>query len=194
MNIFVLDENPKVSAQMMCDKHVVKMIVESGQMLSTAHRVLDGEEYIELSANNRRIKRWKHPYDLFERLLYKASFVGHPCTQWVMENNMNYYWLAEHAEELCREYSRRYKKKTHKAQDMISYLRFRKPQNISIVDSMTPFAQAMPDEYKNENAIEAYRAYYLGEKRGFAEWKNVETPSWYKEALVNDNFYQTFMA
>ena len=183
MNIFVLDENPRVAAQMMCDKHVVKMIVESGQMLSTVWRVLDGTEWTDYSKNGRRIKRWELPYDLFERMLYKASFVGHPCTQWAMENDKNYYWLVEHAEELCREYARRYKK-THKTQDMISYMRYRKPINIPIADSITPFAQAMPDEYKNEDAVQAYRAYYLGEKTRFAEWKNAETPSWYEEALV----------
>ena len=183
MNIFVLDESPQTAAQMMCDKHVVKMIVESGQMLSTAHRVLDGEQYTELSANNRRIKRRKSPYNLMEDILYKASFVGHPCSQWVMENDKNYYWLAEHAYELCKEYTRRYKK-VHKTEDMISLVRFRKPVNISIADSITPFAQAMPEEYKNSNAVEAYRAYYLGEKTGFAEWKYSETPSWYEEMLV----------
>tara|TARA_R110001583_G_scaffold28240_2_gene100467 strand:+ start:3154 stop:3705 length:552 start_codon:yes stop_codon:yes gene_type:complete len=183
VNIFVLDENPQVAAQMMCDKHVVKMIVESGQMLSTAHRVLDGTEWTDYSKNGRRIKRWKSPYKLMEDILYKASFVGHPCTKWVMENNKNYYWLVEHAYELCREYTRRYGK-VHKTDDMLSLIRYRKPINIPIADSITPFAQAMPDEYKNEDAVKAYRAYYLGEKTGFAEWKNVETPSWYKEALV----------
>jgi len=183
MNIFVLDKDPQTAAQMMCDKHVVKMIVESGQMLSTAWRVLDGEQYTELSANNRRIKRWKLPYDLFEQMLYKASFVGHPCTKWAMENNKNYYWLAEHAYALCKEYTYRYKK-VHKAEDMISYMRYRKPANIKEADSMTPFAQAMPDEYKNTDAVEAYRAYYLGEKTGFAEWKNDNVPSWYSELLV----------
>ena len=183
MNIFVLDESPQVAAQMMCDKHVVKMIVESGQMLSTAWRVLDGDQYTELSANNRRIKRWKSPYNLMEDILYKASFVGHPCSQWVMENDKNYYWLAEHAYELCKEYTRRYRK-VHKTEDMISLVRFRKPVNIPIADSITPFAQAMPEEYKNSNAVEAYRAYYIGEKTHFAEWKNTETPSWYKEVLV----------
>ena len=158
MNIFILDENPETAAQMMCDKHVVKMIVESGQMLSTAWRVLDGEEYTELSAKNRRIKRWKLPYDLFERMLYKASFVGHPCPQWTMENNKNYFWLATHAYALCREYTYRYKK-THKAEDMISYMRYRKPANIKESNSITPFAQAMTDQYKRQNAVDAYRSY-----------------------------------
>ena len=183
MNIFVLDEDPQVAAQMMCDKHVVKMIVESAQMLSTAHRVLDGTEWTDYSKNGRRIKRWMSPYKLMEEMLYKASFVGHPCTQWVMENNKNYYWLVEHAYELCKEYTRRYGK-VHKSEDMISLIRYRKPVNIPIADSMTPFAQAMPDEYKNPDAVEAYRAYYLGEKTGFAEWKYSETPSWYEEVLV----------
>ena len=183
MNIFVLDKDPRVAAQMQCDKHVVKMIVESAQMLSTAHRVLDGTEWTDYAKNGRRIKRWKSPYKLMEDILYKASFVGHPCTQWVMENNKNYYWLAEHAYELCAEYTRRYKK-IHKTGEMISFLRFRKPENISIADSITPFAQAMPDQYKRENAVEAYRAYYLGEKTEFAEWKYSDTPSWYEEVLV----------
>jgi len=183
VNIFVLDEDPQVAAQMMCDKHVVKMIVESAQMLSTAHRVLDGTEWTDYSKNGRRIKRWMSPYKLMEEMLYKASFVGHPCTQWVMENNKNYYWLVEHAYELCKEYTRRYGK-VHKSEDMISFIRYRKPVNIPISDSITPFAQAMPDQYKREDAVEAYRAYYLGEKTGFAEWKNAETPSWYEEALV----------
>ena len=67
---------------------------------------------------------------------------------------------------------------------MISYMRYRKPANIKVSNSMTPFAQAMPDQYKQENAVEAYRSYYLGEKTYFAEWKNTDTPSWYEEALV----------
>ena len=182
MNIFVLDENPKIAASMMCDKHVVKMIIESGQMLSTVWRVLDGKQYTELSRNNRRIKRWKLPYNLFEKMLYKASFVGHPCTQWTMENQKNYYWLATHAYALCKEYTYRYKK-VHKAEDMISYMRYRKPANIKISDSMTPFAQAMPEQYKREDAAEAYRAYYVGEKISFASWKNRKTPDWFKSKV-----------
>ena len=178
MNIFVLDENPTTAAQMMCDKHVVKMVVESAQMLSTAHRVLDGTVWTDYAKNGRRIKRWKSPYELMENMLYKASFVGHPCTQWVMENDKNYYWLAEHAEELCKEYNKRYGK-VHKTADMLSLIRYRKPVNIPIANSMTPFAQAMPEQYKNSNAVEAYRAYYNGEKTRFAKWKNEKVPDWF---------------
>ena len=73
MNIFYLDKHPKVAAQMSCDKHVCKMIVESAQMLSTAHRILDGTEYYDKTKNGRKIKRWKHPNSNLEKILYKAS-------------------------------------------------------------------------------------------------------------------------
>ena len=117
-----------------------------------------------------------------ENILYKASFVGHPCTQWVMENDKNYYWLTEHAYELCREYTRRYGK-VHKTDDMISLIRYRKPVNIPIADSTTPFAQAMPDEYKNTDVVKAYRDYYKADKSYFAKWdKGRATPEWWQNA------------
>ena len=91
MNIFHLDNDPIKAAQMMCDKHIVKMIVEYAQLMSTAHRVLDGEEYLDKTANNRNIRRWYHPeYDGF---LYKASHVNHPSNIWVRESDENYFWL-----------------------------------------------------------------------------------------------------
>ena len=83
VNIFVLDKDPVTAARTQCDKHVVKMIVESGQMLSTTHRVLDGVEYIDRTRNGRRIKRWRLP-DNREQFLYKGSFVNHPCTKWTI--------------------------------------------------------------------------------------------------------------
>ena len=73
MNIFHLDNDPIKAAQMMCDKHIVKMIVEYAQLLSTAHRVLDGEEYYDKTANGRKIKRWKHP--TLDNQLYKLSLI-----------------------------------------------------------------------------------------------------------------------
>ena len=59
MNIFVLDENPVIAAKMACDKHIVKMILESAQMLCTAKRVQDGELYMAKTKNGRDIKRWR---------------------------------------------------------------------------------------------------------------------------------------
>ena len=79
MNIFMLHENPQTNVEMHCDKHVVKMVIEYAQLMSTAHRVLDGKLYEDRTANNRRIKRWLHPNPNMENLLYKASHINHPC-------------------------------------------------------------------------------------------------------------------
>ena len=93
MNIFHLDQDPVVAAESMCDKHVVKMIVEYAQLMSTAHRVLDGEEYYDKTKNGRRIKRWRLKPAAQERLLYKASHVNHPSNIWTRQSNKNYRWL-----------------------------------------------------------------------------------------------------
>ena len=177
MNIFAIDEHPVRAARQMVDKHVVKMILEAGQMLSTSHRVLDGEEYYDRTKNNRRIKRWRLS-DEREGKLWKASFVGHPCTQWTMESRMNYRWHATHALALCREYTHRYEK-VHNSQGLIEYLFNREPLNIK-EGGLTKFAVAMPDQYKVECSVESYRNYYRGEKAYFAKWKNRDTPVWWE--------------
>jgi len=175
MNIFVLDNDPAVSARMMCDKHVVKMIVETAQMLSTVHRYLDGQQYIDVSANNRRIKRWNHP--THDHILYKSVMLNHPCTVWARTSHMNYDWLAQHGMALCHEYDHRYNN-YHMTTRLMRWLLIVPPKNIPR-GKMTPFAQAMPDQYKSQNAVEAYRNYYLGEKAGFAKWTNREIPEWF---------------
>ena len=185
MNIFVLNNDPVIAAQESCDKHVVKMILETGQMLSTAHRVLDGELYYDMSKGDRprKIKRWRLD-GIREDMLWKASFVGHPCTQWCMESHLNYNWLCTHGVALCEEYTYRYGK-THKAEKLLRYLEEEFPVNIPI-RNQTPFAQAMPEQYKNECAVQAYRNYYHGEKAYFAKWTNRDFPNWWcpKEILV----------
>lgn len=79
MNIFTTNDCPIISAQEMCDKHVVKMIVEYAQLMSTAHRVLDGQEYYDKTKAGRRIKRWLHPDEYLEKniiqgIAYQAPF------------------------------------------------------------------------------------------------------------------------
>jgi hypothetical protein len=176
MNIFVLDNDPVKSAQMMCDKHVVKMIVETAQMLSTVHRYLDGQQYIDVSANNRRIKRWNHPNH--DQFLYKSVMLNHPCTVWARTSHMNYNWLAVHGTALCNEYEHRYKS-IHLTTPLMMWLRTHQPSNIAHGD-LTQFAQAMPDQYRVEgDAVQAYRNYYIGEKAGFAKWTNREIPEWF---------------
>ena len=96
MNFFALDECPVKSAEMACDKHCVKMILESAQLLCSVHRVLDGTEYYDKTANGRKIKRWRHPDPKLEKVLYKAGWIKHPSTMWLMESAFNYNWLYRH--------------------------------------------------------------------------------------------------
>lgn len=180
MNIFKLSECPFKSAEMMCDKHVVKMIIETAQLLSTAHRVLDGNLYLDKTANGRSIKRWRHPDERMENNLYKASHVNHPSAVWCRETSENYYWLYRHFTALCSEYTYRYDK-IHKTETLLVNSLLQRPKNI--LDGLsTPLPQAMPDQYKREDVTEAYRAYYIGEKNGFAKWTKREVPEFWREA------------
>jgi hypothetical protein len=161
----------------MCDKHVVKMIVESAQMLSTAHRVLDGSPTIRVSSKGRNIKHWKHPNSDMDRMLCLPTMVNHPCTKWVMQSSDNYEWLYDHGIELLRQYTLRYDK-VHSMQALYMNYLIDHPTNIS-VDKQTPFAQAMPEQYRCSDAVTAYRNYYIGEKKRFAKWAKTPTPSWF---------------
>ena len=152
MNIFVLDDCPKKSAEMACDKHVVKMILESAQMLCTV-------------AND---KGFESPYKPVHR--------KHPCTIWVSKSRSNWEWLIDHSVALCDEYTSRYRK-THKSRAVIEWA---KSLNIDLPSTgLTNFAQAMPEKYKRRSAVEAYRLYYLGEKKRFAKWKFTKKPDWW---------------
>ena len=156
MNIFVLDKDPAVAATMACDKHVVKMILETAQMLCAA-AIAKGHEM---------------PYGETHRF--------HPCTLWAGASQGNWEWLTQHGIALCAEYTTRYGK-THKSQQHIEYAR---DMDISFDEQqLTPFAQAMPPQYKNDCVVTAYRAYYMGEKARFATWKT-QTPNWWRENVV----------
>jgi two-component SAPR family response regulator len=159
MNIFYFDECPVVSAEAQPDKMLVKMPLETAQMLCTAHRVLDGDEYADSVG------------------LYKEAYKNHPCTIWARESRGNYEWLYIHFLALAMEYTYRYGK------EHLSYTKLHEPlekhpDNIHRGD-MTPLAQAMPDEYKNDNPVVAYRDYVIHEKH-YAKWeKNREKPKWW---------------
>ena len=92
MNIFYLDNDPKTCAEWHVDKHVSKMLVEYAQLMSTAHRVLDGDEYIGKSQTGRRVKRWRLS-DNYENIIYKACHVNHPSAVWVRDSVSDYKWL-----------------------------------------------------------------------------------------------------
>lgn len=178
MNIFYLDEDPQTAAIMHADKHVVKMILESAQLLSTAHRYLDGEQYIELSKNNRRLKRWRL-HDERESILYKATHINHPCGVWVRENESNYAWLYSLFSFLADEYTYRYGK-THLTDTKLRIPLAFHPHNIPAGDITTP-ALAMPDYCKLDDPVESYRNYYLKEKSHILAWTKREKPHWLKK-------------
>ena len=129
MNIFYLHENPEISAKMHCDKHVVKMIIEYAQLMSTAHRILDGDEYEGRTKIGRRIRRWKHPNKNVENTIYKASHINHPSAVWARESVANYVWLYNLFEKLCDEYTFRYGK-VHSTDSLLRDLLSSPPTNI----------------------------------------------------------------
>jgi hypothetical protein len=185
MNIFVLDKNPTTAAEYMCDKHIVKMILESCQLLSTAHRVLDGKKVERQTKNGRRYTYYMLEDSRVDSYIYKSTMINHPCTIWTRQSTRNYDWLCKHTLALCEQYTKRYGK-THVSTQLAEWL-FRHPPTGLKIDSLTPFAQAMPDQYKHQDAIKAYRDYYIFEKSRFAKWKLGNTPEWYLEGLKENS-------
>ena len=164
MNIFYLDHDPKICAEMHLDKHCVKMLVEYAQIMSTAHRELD-----IISKNS-----------LMDVTLYKSTHKNHPTNVWVRQSKENYEWLYEMWLCLHKEFQIRYGK------DHMSFVKLKGilrevPENIPNVPFTQPL-QAMPDDVKNKDSITAYRDYYIKYKRSFATWKTT-TPTWFTEGI-----------
>jgi len=167
MNIFILDRNTKKCAEYHCDKHVVKMVLETAQLLCTAiHKVLDEHG----------------PEDYRAEIPYRRTHDNHPCTLWLVESYDNYKWLLRLGYALSREYTRRYGKR-HKSTDVFDFLlrNSKTFKNLFPKIGLTEFAQAMPDHCKNEDVVVAYRNYYNIEKISIATWNKLNnTPAWYK--------------
>lgn len=191
MNIFYLDKDPKICAEMHLDKHVVKMIIEYAQLMSTAHRVLDGKEYTDLTANGRRIKRWKMDDEQLEKSLMKASHINHPSGIWVRDNKENYLWLNRMWIYLLKEYTHRYGK--HHACEKYMDALYLLPKNFPNSPGFFPPTPAMPPEVKilAENSIPgrkydslaSYHNYYIKHKSYFAKWTKRPVPTWYSEGI-----------
>jgi hypothetical protein len=184
MNIFYLNDDPVICAKQHCDKHVVKMILEYAQLLSTAHRVLDGKMYIDKTKTGRKIKRWKLENEETDELLFLASHIQHPSGAWCRKNMQNYMWLSELLEALCKEYTHRYGK-VHSVQrsGLMDYLCNVLPNNIPIGPFTEP-PPAMPEYCKVPlNSILSYHNYYVNEKVRFARWTARDIPLWYAERV-----------
>lgn len=174
MNIFAVDNCPIVSAQSLVDKHVVKMILETCQLLSTAHRLIDGIQYTDKTKTGRNVKRWRLP-DARDQILYSATHISHPSAVWCRTTNNNYNWLYAHLTALLDEYTYRYGK-IHKCEFLRGPLSV-PPFNIPIGPKW-PVTEAMPDEYKVENSVESYRNYYRVGKKHLHKWTKRQQPEW----------------
>lgn len=180
MNFFYLSEDPEECAKFHCDKHVIKMVTEYKQCLSTAHRVLDGTMSYELTANNRKIKRWKHPNQTLDQKLFLASHVNHPTNIWLRECQENYDLMYKVYVACLKEYTYRYGK-VHGSQRDFELI-MNPPKNCPSFGHTTPIPQAMkqfPECMVPNNSLQAYRNFYNVAKKRFATWKNRPTPTWF---------------
>ena len=195
MNIFFLSTNPELAVLDHCDKHVVKMVLETTQMMCTAHRLLDGDVAADAMG------------------LYKTAYANHPMTKWVRENQFNYAWTYRLLKELCNEYTYRYDK-VHATQSKGILDALQKvPENIcnGTETGRTVPPMCMPDKYKNRftktkdswielaedatvrrkrlnqqsfyDVVDAYRRYYIGEKKDFAVWTRRPEPKWWPVSI-----------
>lgn len=165
MNIFVLDRDPAMAAYYHCDQHVVKMILETAQILSTVwHDAAPGAIH------------WREGSPTLRGLrIYKPTHSSHPCVLWAKANAANYCWLHSLGLELLEQYRGRYGK-IHNSTDVIGVLDAA-PERLPMMNDVYEFVQCMPDQYKCDDAVEAYRAYYKGEKSKFARWR-LGAPEW----------------
>lgn len=169
MNIFFLHPDPRRCARWHCDKHVVKMILESCQLLYTAHWVLAlpaRPPYIDIAPNGG----------------YKPTHRNHPCAVWVRASVDNYRWLVRLTQCLLDEYRFRYgDHKIHKCQDHLDWLQLVEPDLPRV--GFTPPPQAMPDEYRRSNPVVAYRLFYALDKdarRGIVSYTKRHRPHFLK--------------
>lgn len=175
MNIFYIDTDPAKAAQMMVNKHVCKMIIESAQLLSTAHRILDGIEYEGQTKTGRKVKRWQLD-DWREDYMYQATHINHPSAIWTRQSVHNYDWLYQHFKALNEEFKYRYDKK-HACSNLIKCF-YVIPHNIPD-DPFTQPPPAMAKEYIiSEDSVTNYRNYYKAGKTHLHDWKKREAPTW----------------
>lgn len=203
MNIFFLDGDPELAARYHCNKHVVKMVTETAQLLSTAHRLLDGTptlvEWTQVDGRTRRRKMHLLPGEHWQltevRQKIKPTYacgdgpgrvmaethVNHPQAVWVRSGTAAYEWTFELFTALLAEYTRRYKR-VHATARLLTPLS-RYPTNLP-GGLWTDPPLTMPDEYKRLDTVASYRAFYLGEKTRFAKWPEGETPTWFQDRVT----------
>lgn len=156
MNIFFLHTNPAMAALFMCDKHVIKMILESLQLLWCAH-YFDDSTKIFTTAEKNNIQP------------YRKSHYNHPCAVWVRQDLSHYMWLVEHVAALHEIYYDHFGNKKHKSYPHINFLKKHPPNIPHLLFQQPP--QAMPEPRKTTLSVNAYRSYYLNEKSYFLDYR-----------------------
>lgn len=157
MNIFYINEDPIIAAQELCDDHIRKMQIESAQMLCTAH------------------------WEMGKEAPYKRAHLNHPSTKWTRESIQHYRWLVKHGLEVCSEFTKRYGKH-HKTQDVLEWCRDNEP-SLPNKQFVAP-PQCMPNEYKHEDTVDAYKTFYIEDKIKIKKlnWNKLNnTPEWIKK-------------
>jgi len=183
MNIFYLSNDTRQCAEMHVDKHVVKMILEYSQLLSTAHRVIDGHETAVKSQTGRNKKVWKLSNQTLDISLYESTHVNHPSAIWVRKSKSNYEWLVMMLHDLCAEYTYRYEKKHKVERDGLLDLLYNVPSGIIDKGFCEP-TPAMPDEYIDKtSSIKSYQTYYIKDKKHMFSWKNRNIPKFIENIL-----------
>ena len=165
MNIFFLHTDPRKCARWHCDKHVVKMLLETCQLLYTCHWIIDGNVSDAPFLRNTDVRG------------YKKSHANHPCAKWVRSSAFCYMWLSTLGMELLREYNFRYPGKKHGCAIHIEWLHKNLPKGLVNKGWIEP-PKAMPDIYKNGDAVSSYRKYYIGAKSSILNYSRRGRPHW----------------
>ncbi len=151
MNVFAVDRDPVRAARALCDRHVVRMTLETAQILCTVARTRFGQ-----------------------RAPYRATHPNHPCVVWAAARRANWDWLVAHGLALADEYERRFGR-VHASRAVIARVARRGPSP-SAIRRRQPFAQVLPEQYRGPDAVGAYRRYYAGDKARFATWRPPSRP------------------
>jgi hypothetical protein len=156
MNIFAVDRDPRRAARCLGDRHVVKMTLETAQILCTVARL--------------------HGH----RAPYRSTHVHHPCVVWAAERHANFRWLVLHGLALAEEYERRFGRK-HRSGRVIGSIARRQAGPPKDGKRRSPFALAMPEQYRGRDAVASYRRYYRGEKARLVSYRApARAPRWWR--------------
>lgn len=160
MNIFYINENPTIAAKQLADNHIRKMQIECAQLLCTTFW------YFNIEAP------------------YKKSHINHPSAKWVRESIEHFNWVLEHGLEVCNEFEKRYFKQ-HATKNILQWCELNKHllNDLILSNTFTPPPQVMPEEYKTNNTLEAYKIFYKIDKIGIKKLnynKLNNQPEWTK--------------